>query len=108
MNANSWDCDVWKVGAGAGGPGVAAGAARPGLGDCRPPVLLLLVLRLRQATPGLRLRSLTCFSRAMIMSTALFKIPSLVIGLSDFWCELQIRPSSFNASLISRILTLSL
>ena len=102
MNANSWDwdCDVWKFGAVAGGPGVAAGAARPGLGDCRS-LLLLLVLRFRQATPGLRFRSLTCFSRAMIMSTALFKIPSLVIGLSDFWCELQIRPSSFNASLIS-------
>ena len=65
-------------------------------------------LRLRQASLGLRFRSLTCCSKPRITSTALFMIPNFVMGLSDFMWELQIRPNSFNASLISLILTLSL
>ena len=44
----------------------------------------------------------------MITSTALLRIPSLVIGLSDFWWLAQILPSSLRASLMSRILTRSL
>ena len=40
-------------------------------------------------------------------STALLRIPSFVIGLSDFWWLAQILPSSFKASLMSRILTRS-
>lgn len=39
----------------------------------------------------------------MITSTAIFSIPNFVCGLSDFKCVLHIRPSSFNASLISRM-----
>ena len=41
----------------------------------------------------------------MITSTALFMMPSFVIGLSDFRWVLQILPNSFNASLMSLILT---
>lgn len=46
---------------------------------------------------------LTCCSRVIITSTAIFSMPSLVCGLSDFRCDMHMRPSSFNASLISRI-----
>lgn len=46
---------------------------------------------------------LTCCSRVMITSTAMFRMPSFVCGLSDFRWVLHIRPSSFRASLMSRI-----
>lgn len=46
---------------------------------------------------------LTCCSSVIITSTAIFKMPNFVCGLSDFRCVLHIRPSSFSASLISRI-----
>lgn len=52
---------------------------------------------------GFRFLSRTCCSRFMITSTATFRIPSLVWGLSDFRWDIQIVPSSFRASLISLI-----
>ena len=61
----------------------------------------------RLLTFGLRFLSLTCCSRFIITSTASLRIPSLVCGLSDFRCDIQIRPSSFSASFISRIRILS-
>lgn len=48
-------------------------------------------------------RPLTCCSKFMMTSTAMLRMPSFVWGLSVFRCVMHIRPSSFNASLMSRI-----
>ncbi len=63
--------------------------------------------RLRQATFGFKFLSRTCCSRVMMTSTAMFKIPNFVCGLSDLRCDMQILPNSFKASLMSRIRILS-
>ena len=52
----------------------------------------------------LQVISLTCCSSPMMTSTAIFRIPSFVCGLSDERWDIQILPSSFSASLMSRIL----
>lgn len=59
-------------------------------------------------TFGFKFLSLTCCSRLIMTSTAMFRMLSLVCGLSDFKWLMQILPSSFKASLISRIRILSL
>ena len=86
------------------GPPIIPGAPEPGGGVQLSPEEPSS-LRLRHATLGFRFRSRTCCSRVMITSTALFMMPSFVIGLSDFRWVLQILPNSFNASLMSLILT---
>lgn len=48
-------------------------------------------------------RPLTCCSKFMMTSTAMLRMPSFVCGLSVFRCVMHILPSSFNASLMSRI-----
>jgi hypothetical protein len=45
----------------------------------------------------------TCCSSCIITSTAIFKMPNLVCGLSVLRCCMHIRPSSLSASLMSRI-----
>lgn len=50
---------------------------------------------------------LTCCSSVIITSTAILRMPSFVCGLSDFRCDMHIRPNSFSASFISRILILN-
>ena len=61
--------------------------------------------RLTHTAVGLRLRSLTWVSRLLITSTAMLRMPSFVCGLSPLFgfSIMHTRPSSFNASLISRM-----
>jgi len=48
-------------------------------------------------------RPLTCCSKFMMTSTAMLRMPSFVWGLSVLRCVMHILPSSFSASLMSRI-----
>lgn len=65
--------------------------------------LVLVVMRAEWFREQKKNSPLTCCSSVIITSTAMFSIPNLVCGLSDFRCVLHIRPSSLSASFISRI-----
>lgn len=63
----------------------------------------------RHTVFGFRFLSLTCASKVLMTSTAMFNTPSLVCGLSLLFgfSIIHTRPSSLRASLISLILILS-